>query len=47
MIVVLLIIIVCVLLFGAEKTKENIKVLLLSFLVLGLIAMLLQSCGAL
>lgn len=47
MIVILLIIIVCVLLFGKEETKSGIISLIAVLFVLGLIGMLANACGML
>ena len=45
MIVVLLIIIACVLLFGAQETKAGIWRLLILLFVLGIIVAIVGSCG--
>lgn len=45
MIVMLLIIIVCVLLFGKDATKSGIGSLLSGILFLAMIAMIASSCG--
>jgi len=46
MIVVLLIIIACVLLFGADATKSGLSTIFFGFLVLVIIASMLTMCGA-
>lgn len=46
MIVVLLIIIVCVLLFGADKTKSGLSTIFYGFLFLIIIGSLLSMCSS-